>query len=369
MKDNLDRKNILVIGITECKLDDPNSNTVRKFKPLSNHMNIFVLGRGKPFRGDKFGAHFYLVNSRILFIPIAFLVGSFICLSNKIDVIVSQGPLTEGIVSTLLKIIFRKQLVVELHGDWENGPFMNKKRLFSPLLRKITPLIGRWTLGSANKIRTLTQISREEVGRRFPGKQYFVFPTFTDLDIFLEEKNTSFKNYILTVAVLSPIKNIETLIDAFAKVHPRFPKFNLIIAGDGPSRDGLMERTKNLGLQNNTTFTGKLTLDEVREIMKDCYVFALPSINEGFGRVFIEAMALSKPVIATNVGGVPEIVKDGTNGFLVELKDVEALSNKLEALLSDLELAKNMGTEGRKFVENTFSNDKYITNYVSMIYG
>jgi glycosyltransferase involved in cell wall biosynthesis len=97
--------------------------------------------------------------------------------------------------------------------------------------------------------------------------------------------------------------------------------------------------------------------------MKDCYVFALPSLSEGFGRVFIEAMALGKPVVATSVGGIPEIVHDGENGFLVEPGDIVALAGKLEILIKDEVLARKMGKEGKKFVQENFSNK--IINYHS----
>ena len=365
--ESIQKKGVLFIGVTNYNLNESNPHLAKKFEGLSDNFRIYSIARGKPLYKYIWNSNFYLVRYRPIFLPAALLLGCYICVTKKVDTIVCQSPLTEGLIGVMLKFIFRKELIVEIHGDWREGPFLNKKRHFTPILRKIVPFIGAWSLGKASKIRTLTCISRDEIKYRFPGKQYFVFPTFTDLDVFLAEKDTSFQSYILTVAVLSPIKSIETLIDAFGRVRSEFPEFKLVIVGDGPSLENLKLKVKNEKLEDAVIFTGRLSLNEVKEAMKDCYVFVLPSLSEGFGRVLIEAMALSKPVVATNVGGIPEIVKDGVNGFLFEPKDIESLSRKLNMLLSDQKLACDMGAEGRIFVENNFSNEKYIKNFISII--
>ena len=101
--------------------------------------------------------------------------------------------------------------------------------------------------------------------------------------------------------------------------------------------------------------------------MRDCYVFVLPSISEGLPRVILEAMALAKPAIASNVGGISEVVKDGVNGFLIEPKNISKLVEKIEHLIGFPDVAREMGGEGRKFVADNFSNEKYIANYIKMI--
>lgn len=360
-------KNVLFIGITEYDLAVANTHLQKKFEGLSMDMNVFVIARGTPFYKKTWGSNFYLIRNRIIFFPAAFFIGCYLCAIKKIDTIVCQGPLTEGLIGSWLKIIWRKELVVEVHGDWREGPFINKKRVLASISRRIVGVVGLWVLTNADKIRTLTHISRDEVKPRFPGKKYFVFPTFTDIDIFLDEKDTDFRNYILTVAVLSPVKSIDTLIEAFAKIHEKFPNFKLVIVGDGPSKQNLKSKVKSLRLDSDVIFMGKLSQEKVKDVMKDCYMFALPSLSEGFGRVFIEAMALGKPVVATNVGGIPEIVKDGENGFLVVPRDVHSLAEKLESLIISPELAKRMGQKGRNFVLTNFSNKIYINKYIKMI--
>ena len=360
-------KRVLFVGVTAYNLDDRNVHLEKKFAGLSRNLDIFVVARGKPCYKRIWNTHFYLL-PRPFYLPAAIMVSSYLCLFKKIDAVVCQGPLTEGIIGVFLKTLFRKELIVEIHGDWREGPFVNKKRPFAWALRKIVSLIGRLSLSRADKIRTLTYIAKSEIEPHFSNKQFFVFPTFTDIDIFLSEKNTSFQKYICTAAVLSPIKNIETLVDAFAIIHNKFSDFKLVIAGDGPSRDELKAKSYKQKAGRSIIFTGRLSQEEVKYVMKDCYVFVLPSLSEGFGRVFIEAMALGKPAIGSNVGGVPEIIKDGENGFLIEPKDTQALALKIEELIIKPMLAHKMGEAGRKFVQENFSNAKYIKNYVDMIY-
>jgi len=359
-------KNVLFISISNYDLDSANPHLAKKFEGLSRYVNIFLIGRGKFSRAHMWGSNFFLL-PKAIYLPAGIVLASYLCLFKKIDAIVCQGPLTEGLIGVFLKFIFRKELIIEIHGDWREGPFLNKKRLFNPLLRMMVPMAGSLSLSCADKIRTLTCIARNEIRLQFPGKKYFVFPTFTDIDMFLAEKNTNHENYICTAAVLSPIKNIETLIEAFVKIHNKFPEFKLTIIGDGPSRDELKAISYKLKADGRIVFTGKLSQEEVKNVIKNCFMFVLPSLSEGFGRVFIEAMALGKPVIGSKVGGVPEIIKDGSNGFLIEPKDVEGLAGKIEYLINNPEIARHMGEAGQKFVRENFSNEKYVKKYINML--
>ena len=101
--------------------------------------------------------------------------------------------------------------------------------------------------------------------------------------------------------------------------------------------------------------------------MKNCYCFVLPSLSEGLPRVLIEAQALGKPVIATRVGGIPELISENENGFLVEPKNSEQLAGKIKRLLENPQLSREMGERGKQFARDNFSNKKYIENYISMI--
>lgn len=325
-------KNVLFIGVTKYNLEK-DSHLRKKFEGLSQGIKPYVLARGKAFGRKLWGAEFFLL-PRFLFWPIAFKLTFWLCLFKKIDTIVVQGPLLEGLLGTMLKKLLKKELIVELHGDWE----------FRKNLAKLAPI----SLKNADKIRGVANYLITKAQKYAPNKSYFLFPTFTDLNDFLAEKDVKFGNYILFVGRADKTKGINYLTEAFSKIEKDFPDFKLILVGEG-----LPE--------------GKLPLEKVREKMRDCYCLAVPSVSEGLPRVVMEAMALGKPVVASNVGGIPDLIKDGQNGFLFEARNSDELAKKLKILLSNKILAVEMGKRGREFIQDKFSNEKYIQNYLQMI--
>jgi glycosyltransferase involved in cell wall biosynthesis len=360
-------KKVLFIGITKYSLGE-DSHLKKKFEGLSMGMNPYVLARGKATLGKKlWGAVFYLLPQGLLFWPIALVLSFYICIFKKIDVIVTQSPLTEGFLGTILKKIFRKELIVEIHGDWIEGPFFSRKRKLDFLYKKITPSLARFSFKNADKIRGVANYLIDNAKKIAPDKRYFNFPTFTDLSIFLEEKNIQIKPFILFVGYLQKVKGVEYLIKAFFKISDDFPNFDLVIIGNGTEEKNLQEFSLKLGISNKVIFKGRLSLEDTKNIMKDCYCFILPSLSEGLPRVILEAMALGKPILASNVGGIPELVKNRETGFLFEPKNTEEMSLRIKDILKDSELAKKIGENNRKLIFNKFPNENYFDSYIKMI--
>ncbi|MDI6591319.1 MAG: glycosyltransferase family 4 protein [Patescibacteria group bacterium] len=361
-------KRVLFIGVTNYNLVDSKFqfHLRKKFGRLSQEIIPYVLAKGKPFHKKIWETEFYLLSPKF-FWPLSFPLVFYLCFIKKIDTIICQSPLIEGFLGSILKKILKKELIVEIHGDWEEGPFLARKRRLEFLERKIVPVMAKFSLKSADKIRAISNFTKRKAFKISGPKPYFIFPTFTDIDLFLEEKETKFDNFILFVGALEKVKGVEYLIDAFSKIEKEFPDFKLVIVGDGSERKNLELLTSNLKLQNKVEFKGRLSLKETKEIMKNCYCLVLPSLSEGLPRVLMEAMALGKPVIGSNIGGTPDLIKDSQNGFLFEPKNVEQLAEKIKILLENKELAIEMGKKGREFVKKNFSNEKYIKNYISMI--
>jgi len=128
--------------------------------------------------------------------------------------------------------------------------------------------------------------------------------------------------------------------------------------GDGEYRKRLENLRKELGLNENVIFAGNR--EDIPQILADIDIFVLSSVSEGFGRSAAEAMACAKPVVATKVGGVPEVVDDGITGSLVLPKNPNALAEAIITLLQNKEKAQRMGQAGRKRVEKMFSLQKNI---------
>lgn len=151
-------------------------------------------------------------------------------------------------------------------------------------------------------------------------------------------------------------KGHKYIIEAARKVIENFPKVRFLIVGKGPLEKMLKRMSRDLKISSSIIFTG--FREDVYSIIDKLDLLILPSLWEGFGLVLLEAMALGKPIVATNVGGIPEVVKDGEAGILIPPKDSDALANAIIKLLKDKQLAKRMGEAGRKRVEEYFQANR-----------
>ncbi len=162
---------------------------------------------------------------------------------------------------------------------------------------------------------------------------------------------------VLTVGRLSRIdqyKGVDRLIEALPRLLPQIPDIHLVVVGEGDDRPRLEDLSKSLGLAERVHFLGELRPEALVACYSRCDVFAMPSHGEGFGIVFLEAMALGKPVVGGANGGTPEVVEDGVSGFLVPNGDSEQLAAALERLLTDVELRRQMGLRGRERVSSLY---------------
>jgi glycosyltransferase involved in cell wall biosynthesis len=158
------------------------------------------------------------------------------------------------------------------------------------------------------------------------------------------------KKIILFFGSLVLYKGPDILLNAFKLVKEKFPNVQLIYAGRGPMEKQLQNLTRKLKLDNDVIFAGFVPEDLKPLYYHAADIFSLPSTNlaESFGIVNLEAMACGLPIVASNLGGMPEIVHDKISGLLVEPNDVEYLSNCLITILSDDDLSKDMGKEGKR---------------------
>ena len=171
-------------------------------------------------------------------------------------------------------------------------------------------------------------------------------------------------------------KGLINLMQAFSKISARNSDLRLIIAvAKAPDRlkDEFDQAYKMLlgyiKLHNiqSKTMVKTFTLDEIPEVYKASDVFVLASENETFGQVFIEAMSSGLPVIGTKVGGIPEIISDGYNGYLVPPNDVSALAQKIEKLINDQPTTADFIQAGVKTVANKFTLEKQLGNFITML--
>lgn len=153
-------------------------------------------------------------------------------------------------------------------------------------------------------------------------------------------------------------KGVEDLLVAMDSVTTRVPDSHLLVVGEGECGPFLAKQMRSRGLSDAVLFTG--TRHDVPQVLQDLDILVLPSLWEGLPNVILEAMASGLPVVATGVGGVPEIVVDNVTGFLVPPRQPEALSNAILRLVRDPDLRNRMGQAGRQRVQEHFSVDRMV---------
>ncbi|MDA0738242.1 MAG: glycosyltransferase family 4 protein [Nitrospirae bacterium] len=160
-----------------------------------------------------------------------------------------------------------------------------------------------------------------------------------------------------TVANLFPRKGYEYLIEALVTVKEVYPDICYVIVGEGPTsyQEQLVRLVKEKRLESNVMFVG--FQENVFEFLNAFDVFVLPSLMEGFGIALLEAMSMSKPIVACKVGGVPEVIKDGVTGMLVPPKDSKSLATALLKILKDDPTKIRLGLAARKIVETQFTRE------------
>ncbi len=151
------------------------------------------------------------------------------------------------------------------------------------------------------------------------------------------------------VARLVPVKGVHYLLEALPAVQAAVPQATGVFVGDGPLRTELERRAAVLGLGGRVAFLGLRR--DVEEIMKLCDVVVLPSLNEGMGRVAVEALATGRPVIGSRVSGIQNVIVDGETGLLVPPADREALARAIVRCLTNPALSLAMGERAQKSVE------------------
>jgi teichuronic acid biosynthesis glycosyltransferase TuaC len=250
-------------------------------------------------------------------------------------------------------------LIVELHSTGSLNTWMNSSKIKDKIME---------TLNFSTKIicisHQLCDLLRE-IGIDDNKIQYV--PLGVDINKFKptnnkklkKELNLSENRVILFVGRLVKLKGLNTLLKAIS-ILPKKEGFKVLIVGDGPEKNSLIGLSKKLGLEHVLTFCGEVRGNKLLKLYSLADLFILPSLTEGRPVVIYEAMANECAIIASNVGGIPEQVKDNFNGFLIEPEDPEILSYKINYLLNNPKLMEKMGKNGRKrIIEKDWTVEGY----------
>jgi len=224
--------------------------------------------------------------------------------------------------------------------------------------RALLSIQARWerrNVALADRVLVTSRYCAGVVERLYgvPSKRIAVVPEPIDLEDWQGRfarapRRPSERPTILSVARMYPRKRLEDLLEAVALLCRRLPDVRLSIVGDGPDRDRLLRRYATLGLGEAVVFLGEVSRSRLAEEYANADCFCLPSVQEGFGIVFLEAMAAGLPIVACRAAAVPEVVPDGVTGRLVEPRSPERLADALEEILTDSRRRKDYGDAGRR---------------------
>jgi glycosyltransferase involved in cell wall biosynthesis len=232
-------------------------------------------------------------------------------------------------------------------------------------------LIVRFNLFKADQILSTSEAMKVET-ERYTKKQIGITPFGIQLNKFYPQKNTDLfgsENIIIgTVKTLEKKYGIEYLVRAFKILKDKTPNLSikLLIVGRGSLMSKLKHLTVKFGIEEHTLFTGYIENDKIAKYHNMLDIAVYPSVedSESFGVSVLESSACEKPVVASNVGGLPEVVVDGVTGFLVKPKNPEVLASAIEKLIMDPSLRIGMGKKGREWVIKEYEWDKCVSKMI-----
>jgi glycosyltransferase involved in cell wall biosynthesis len=354
----------------------------KKFRLLSALGQLFVVSFNQHPRPCMLREHaiFYLMPDIPL--PVVRYVEMFtvapcltlwLILRHNIQILVAQSPY-EGFAAALAtkvaKLFGRRiLLVIESHGDFEESIFLQRWILFPQIYRFLMRHVASFALKHADILRAVSNSTRIQLEQWAPHKPIVQFHTWTDIEIFMScrrDEHEPLTEEILYSGVLIPRKGIHHLINAFAHIAQEFPQSRLVLVGAAENRTyaaSLQQQSRHLGLESRVDFVGSVSQLELAAQMHRSRVFVLPTYSEGLPRVVLEAMAVGIPVIASAVSGIPEIVQDGREGFLVEPGNEEALSARIRWLLQHPDGTRKMGQQAQNIAKESFSSALYVEGY------
>lgn len=255
----------------------------------------------------------------------------------------------------IARILKKFNLIVSIHGPERLNRRIGRNVIIKKLIKQADMIIAN-SQHSLNKVENLYSNIRDK-------------SVVIDNGIYLEEFDNvngykKEKRYIFSARRFSFSKGMDLLVRAFSIVHQHYSDIKLLLAGDGKDKIKCEEISKKLKIIDYIIFLGAISHSKVISLLKSCEIFVLPSRKEAFGIVLLEAMACGKPIVATRVGGVPEVVREGENAILVEPESPQALAEGIVKLLENSDLAKRFGERGREIVKN-FTWDKIVERYIN----
>jgi glycosyltransferase involved in cell wall biosynthesis len=281
---------------------------------------------------------------------------------NGGDVIHAHWAIPTGPAAVLAARKLQLPSVITMHGG---DVYVNPEQGYDfPTRWYVRPAL-RWTLRHAGALTAITDDCRRHALRAgAPAEHIRLVFNGTDLRRFSPEENGSHgdtrfgPNMIFACRQLFPRKGIRFLLEAAAALKPQFPDLKIVLAGDGFERPELVRLAAELGIASDVTFLGWVPNADLPQYYRAAAVSVIPSLEEGFGIPAAEAMGCEVAVVASDAGGLPEVVENGVTGLVVPRGDANALAQAIGSLLADPQRRRRMGQAGRARALRLFDWDR-----------
>ncbi|MCH2464906.1 MAG: N-acetyl-alpha-D-glucosaminyl L-malate synthase BshA [Gemmatimonadetes bacterium] len=230
--------------------------------------------------------------------------------------------------------------------------------------------ITQFSILRSHGLTAVSEFLKRETIRDFsvPEDRIEVVPNFVDTRIYRPGLKPCHRatlapegeKIVMHISNFRPVKRVEDVIEVFARILNKIPS-RLVLVGDGPERPRARLKVEELGLQDRVVFLGEYT--PVQELLSCADLFLLPSESESFGLAALEAMACGSPVIASRVGGLPEVIIDGETGYLCEPGDIDDMGAAGVRVLGDDKHWKELSDAGRSLAVKNFSSERIVPDY------
>ena len=295
--------------------------------------------------------------------------------SERLDVMHMHYAIPHAVSGYLAREMLRPSryvpVVTTLHGT--DITLVGRDASFLP--------ITRFGIEQSDAVTAISNYLRDATHETFgTAKPIEVIYNFIDSDYYRRAPNEMLRRtiaprgerIILHISTFRPIKRIMDCIEVMARMRGLAGGFGqaagvkLVMCGDGPERADAEQLAARLGVAEDVQFVGKQPQSEIRDFLSVADLFLLPSQSESFGLSALEAMACNVPVIATRVGGIPEVVEDGGCGYLFKIGDAEGMAEAALRLLNDAALHSRFGERGREIATTRFTTDQIIPQYEAL---
>jgi N-acetyl-alpha-D-glucosaminyl L-malate synthase BshA len=282
--------------------------------------------------------------------------------NEKLDVLHMHYAIPHATAAFLAREMYKPTrylpFVTTLHGT--DITLVGSRKSFLP--------ITRFSIAQSDALTAISQYLADETCRTFGACAVEVIPNFINANEYRQRENEQLRSQLapngekllMHVSNFRPVKRIGDCVRTLAQIRGRV-NARLVMCGDGPERAGAETLAKDHGVADDVLFVGQVP--NIADYLSVADLLLLPSETESFGLAALEAMACETPVIATRVGGLPEVVRDGETGYLVEVGDTRTMAERAVEVLSDEKRRQEMGARGREWAVERFNTEIVIPQY------